>query len=172
MASSFNEALRRMGGMYGEAYRDGRLLSEAVEVTGATEINRIEVPLVGTTKVGYKPGRETREGTIRIQKIDTSWELELQLFLSTGLAERRAARGTPAATLRPFSIVVKIDDPDAYGVESWQLDGCLLWRRQFGFSITDDILEREYPLTWENEIPLNTFTVDEQGSVTIIDSTS
>lgn len=158
--AGISEALRRMGGMYGSAWRGGKMLSEAVEVSGAVEVNRIEVPLVGQTKQGYKRGRETREGTLRIQKIDASWELEIYNFLSVGLEARRDARGTANAAMPTFDLKIDLDDPDAYGYEAWQLENCQIWRMPLGFSITDDILEREFPLTWENERPLNAFVVD------------
>ena len=156
--STVNEGLFRYGGMYGAAYRGSELLSDTVEVNGAAEINRIEVPLVGKTKQGYKPGRESREGTLRIQKLDAKWELEIYQFLQTGLEERRALRdaGQPGP-IRPFSLILEFDDPDALGVEKWQLDGCLIWRMPLGFSITDDIVDREFPLTWEREKPLKAF---------------
>jgi hypothetical protein len=119
--AGITEALRRFGGMYGSAWRDNVQLSEAVTVTGNVAINRIEVPLVGQTKTGYKPGRETREGTLTIQKIDARWELEIFKFLNASLAARRAARGTPQATLRTFDIKIELDDPEA-GYEAWQLE--------------------------------------------------
>jgi hypothetical protein len=34
-----------------------------------------------------------------------------------------------------------------------------------GFAITDDSVEREYPLTWEVERPIETFKYDAQGNV-------
>lgn len=156
---SVNEGLLRYGGMYGAAYGpSGNVLAEVVEVTAAVEVNRIEVPLVGTTKQGYKTGRETREGTINIQKIDSKWEMELFRFLSQGLEARRRARDTGDHTmLRPFNLVIGFDDPDALGREKWLLEGCLLWRMTIGFSITDDIVNREFPLTWEHETPLEAF---------------
>lgn len=156
------EALRRFGGMYGSAWRDNVQLSEAITVTGNVAINRIEVPLVGQTKTGYKPGRETREGTLTIQKIDARWELEIFRFLNASLAARRAARGTPQATLRTFDIKLEIDDPEA-GYEAWQLENCQIWQMPLGFSITDDIITREFPLTWESERPLAAFTYNAQG---------
>ena len=52
---------------------------------------------------------------------------------------------------------MKIDDPEALGIERWQLDGCRIWRLPIGFNIGDELLEREYPLTWENERPLTAF---------------
>lgn len=155
--SSVNEGLWRFGGMYGSAWRDGRQLAEAVEVTATVEINRLEVPLVGTTKQGYKSGREAREGTLRVQRIDSSWELEIFRFLSQGLEQRRRNRDAHRPNLRPFSLYLEFDDPDALGYEAWQLEGCLLWRMQLGFAITDDIVEREFPLTWEKETPISAF---------------
>lgn len=161
--AGITEALRRFGGMYGSAWRDGVQLSEAVEVTGAVDVNRIEVPLVGQTKTGYKPGREAREGTLNIQKIDDKWEMELYQFLSQSLAARRANRGTPQATLRTFDLKLEIDDPEAHGISSWQVENVQIWRMPLGFSITDDIINREFPITWENERPLNVFRVNDQG---------
>lgn len=164
--AGITEALRRYGGMYGSAWRDNVLLSEVVEVSGAVEINRIEVPLVGQTKQGYKPGRESREGTLRIQKIDASWELEIYKFLSQSLAARRAVRGTDDATLRTFDIKIEIDDLEAYAKEVWQLENCQIWRMPLGFSITDDIIDREFPLTWETERPIDVSSVTSDGTVT------
>jgi hypothetical protein len=159
MPEGATPGLYRMGGMHGSAWRDGAQLAEVVEVTANIEVNRIEVPLVGQTRQGYKPGRESREGSMRVQKYDTYWELEMNKFLSQSLAERRRNRGTPGAGLRPFQIQLEIDDPDAFEKEKWQLDGVIIWRMSLGFSITDDIIDREYPITWEQETPLSTFIV-------------
>ena len=157
MPASVNEGLWRFGGMYGEAYRDSTLLSDVVEVSATVEIGRVDVPLVGQTRQGYKPGRETREGTMRIHKIDSAWELEIFQFLSEGLAARRAARDAGTNPLRPFDLILRVDDPDALGVEAWKLSGVVMWRMQLGFAITDDLLEREYPITWERETPIEAF---------------
>lgn len=159
--SSVTDAMRRYGGMYGQAKRNQNVLAEVVTVAGAVEVARVAVPLVGQTKQGYKQGRETREGTISIQKVDTHWELELYAFLSQSLVTRRAARDANPGQqkTRQFQFVTEIDDPDAWGKESWTLDGCMIWRLPFGFSITDDIIDREFPITWETEVPTEAFIV-------------
>jgi hypothetical protein len=162
MADLTNPGLFRFSGMYGAAYLMGpdtspQLLSEVVEVSGAIEINRVDMPLVGRTSSGYKPGRETREGTIRLQKIDTKWEKRVYDYLSQGLDQRRANRDAGKPNLRPFTIQFEYDDPDALGIEKWQLNGCMIWRLPLGFAITDDVVEREYPLTWESEKPVYAF---------------
>ena len=148
--SSIQDALYRYGGMYGSVYRNGQLLADVVEVTGNIEVNRIEVPLVGTTKQGYKAGRESREGTIRIQKIDAYWEKELHEWIRSRNEQDSATRRA-ASNDHTFDISLMIDDPEAYDYEKWDLYGCQIWRIPLGFSITDDIIDREFPLTWESE---------------------
>lgn len=153
-----NQGLFRMTGMWGEA-RDlqGRLLAEVTEVSATAEVQRIEVPIVGTNGQSYKPGRITREGTFRCQKIDTKWELDVYSFVSADLETRRAMRGTAESVLRPFTLLVGYDDPEALEEEKWQLNGCLLWRLPLGFNIGDDIRDLEFPFTYEAEIPLKAF---------------
>lgn len=165
MANSAAEALKVFGGMYGSAWKDGTQLLEAVEVAAAAEVGRIEIPIVGSTKTGYKPGRESREGTLRVQKKDTKWEHFVHDFLSQSLEERRANRGN--VSLRSFTLKIEYDDPDAMGKEVWQLEGCQIWRLTLGFAITDDYVEREYPLTWESETPLETFEIDPKTGLAV-----
>lgn len=141
--SGIQSALSRYGGMYGSAWLGDTLLADVVEVSGNIEVNRIQVPLVGTTTQGYKAGRETREGNIKIQKVDSFWETKLLTFLQT--------RATGTGDSPTFDLVLKHADPDANGNEVWNLFGCQIWRVPIGFSITDDIIDREFPLTWERE---------------------
>lgn len=149
----------RVSGIWGSAWdAQGNLISEMVEVVSNVEIGRIAVPLVGSMREGHKQGRETREGTMNVQKIDTSWELKVYRLLSQTVEDRRAARDGAAAKFDPsFSIILKLDDPEALGVERWQLDGCRIWRLPLGFSIADELIQREYPITWESERPLTAF---------------
>ena len=158
MATNTNEALWRISGLYGQAYRDGVFLGEVTEVSGTIELARIEVPLAGKIRTGFKRGREQRDGTLRVQKVDAKWELELYAILAQGLEARRAARdaGIPPAGA-PFSLELEYDDPDALGIERWRLDGVQLWRLTLGHSIGDDVVEREYPMTWETETPIYAF---------------
>jgi len=165
MASEQSEGLYRISGMYGLAYRLDPIkgyqpLGDVIEVSGAVEVARIDVPLVGKTRMGHKPGRESREGTLRVQKIDSKWEYELYTYLS---ARKSRSTQTP---MQPFSMELEYDDPDALGEEKVRLDGCLIWRLPIGFSIGDDLVEREFPFTWEDETFLKAFraTIDPQGN--------
>jgi hypothetical protein len=151
------DGLYVFSGMYGSAWRDGQQLADVIEFTGNTAINRVDVALVGTERTGHKPGRQTREGTMRVQKRDAKWEMEVYQFLSQSLADRRAARDAGQPMMRPFSLILEYDDPYALGAERWQLDGVLIWQLPLGFSITTDEVDTEFPVTWETERPLETF---------------
>ncbi len=169
--ASVQDALRRFGGMYGAAYRNGFLQQEAIEVAGNVAVARIEVPLVGQTKTGYKPGRETREGTMRIQQVDSTWALEIFQFTSQSLVSRQHQHGGSDSGPRSFDLTLTVDDPEAYDYESWQLENCIVWQMPIGFAITDDIIQREIPITWESETPLHVFLVDRKtGGVTAYDN--
>lgn len=155
--TSVAEALERMSGMYGSAWRDGVLLSEVVMVTATVDIAQIAVPLAGTTKQGNKTGRETRAGTLQYQKVDTKWEMQVWSFLSQSLEQRRAARDAGNPGMQAFQLLLEYDDPDALGIEKWQLDGCQIYRLNLGFNIGDDLTQLEVPLTWESETPIYAF---------------
>lgn len=156
--TSVSEGLYRMSGIYGSAWRDGKMLTDVIQVTATVSLAQIDVALPGQTAMGHKTGRETRAGTIRYQKIDTRWEMEVYDFLSQSLDERRAARDAGQGQgLRQFRLLLDLDDPDALGIEKWQLDGCQIYQMDLGFNIGDDITERDIPFTWEKETPIYAF---------------
>ena len=157
LTSSAAEALQRMSGMYGSAWRDGVLLSEVVQVTGTVEIAQIDVPFAGQITTGHKTGRSTRTGTIQYQKVDTRWEMDVYSFLSQSLDARRAARDAGSPGMQTFQLLLELDDPDALGIEKWQLDGCQIYRLNLGFNIGDDLTQLEVPFTWESETPIYAF---------------
>lgn len=153
-----NEGAWRFSGMWGAAYRDGRLLMEVTEVTGQVSINRVDVPLVGRSTLGHKRGRETREGSLVVQKVDSKWEMEIWNLIAQSVSDRRAARdaGQPISTA--FNLQIEYDDPDALSDEKWQLNGVQLWDLPLGFNIGDDLVNRQFTMTWESETPITVFT--------------
>jgi hypothetical protein len=153
-----NEGSYRFSGQWGSAYdQAGHLLVEMVEVSAPLEIGRIAVPLVGSQDEGHKQGRNTREGTLSVQKIDSAWELLVYSYSSKTVEERRALRDAGTPFDPSFNIVIKYDDPEALGFERWQIEGVRLWRLTLGFNISDELVQREYPITWETERPLDAF---------------
>lgn len=162
MASeTFANALRRFGGMWGSAWRDGRMLTDVVQVTGTTQRGRIEVPLVGLQRTGFKPGRLSSEGSIAFQKVDTGWELDVYNAMTLDVEELRRRRdaGQFGELDGTFDLLLKQDDPHAFGKEVWRLTGCQIWQLDVGINITDDFIQREIPLTYDKAEPVQTFRV-------------
>jgi hypothetical protein len=153
---SFVDAGKRMGGMFASVYKDSVLQTDIPGIALTVTVARIDIPLVGQDSVGHKRGRVTREGTLSVQKIDSRWELFVWNFLTTSHRDQR----TPS-----FDLKLSIDDPDAYGVEAWQLYGCQLWSYSMGAAITDDQIGRDYPMTWAREEPIDAFEVQAGGTV-------
>lgn len=165
---TFANALRRMGGMWGSVWNDrGDMLTDVVRVTATVARNRIEVPLVGQQRVGYKPGRISSEGSLAFQKIDTGFELQVYNAITLDVDALRAARdaGQFGELDGAFNLLLKQDDPHAYGKEVWQLVGCQIWQMELTIDTAEDFIQRELPLTFENAKPVKTFTVD-RGVVT------
>lgn len=159
---TFANALRRFGGMWGSAWSsDGQLLTDVVQVTATVQRGRIEVPLVGQEVVGYKPGRRSQEGSIVFQKVDTSWELQVYNAITQDIEDLRAARdaGSYGTLDGTFDLLLKHDDPHAYGKEVWQLSGCQIWQLDLGINVADDFIQRELPMTFQEAKPLKTFKV-------------
>jgi hypothetical protein len=163
-SEAFANALRRYGEMWGSARRDGRLLTDVVTVTATTARGRMEIPLVGKQRVGYKPGRISSEGSLAFQKVDTGWELDVYNAMTIDVEELRARRdrgefGTLDGT---FDLILSNDDPHAYGKEVWQVTGCQLWQFEIGINAGgDSFIGREIPLTFEEAKPLKTFRVQD-----------
>ncbi len=155
-----SEGLYRFSGMYGYVLMDGAVRAEITNVTATITIAKVEIPLVGSTRMGIKPGRETRDGTFTVQKVDSHWEKFVYGYLSQSLAQRRAARGSQAGMMRAFAMQVFLDDPDALGYEVWQLNGCLIWDLALGFDITTDVIDKSFTFGWESEKPLESFEIN------------
>lgn len=147
--------------MWGSCWRDGRLLTDVVQVTGTTQRGRIEIPLVGQQSVGHKPGRQSSEGSIVFQKVDTGFELDVYNAMTLDVEELRKRRdagefGTLDGT---FDLLLKHDDPHAFGKEVWRVVGCQVWQLDIGINVTDDFIQRELPMTYVKAEPVKSFRV-------------
>jgi hypothetical protein len=161
--------LLRFNGMYGGAFQNGQLLFDVTEVSGTITRNRIEVAVPGTERTGYKPGRQAREGTLRVQKIDGRWEYKVHQIFTASLADRRADRdrvlgGGTSVFENTFSLHLRIDDPTTAGPEEIVLHDCQIWNLPIGFSIADEIMEREFQMTWETEDYLEIYQLNPDGT--------
>lgn len=136
-------------GHWGEVYVNAQLVGEVTAIDYTIEIERIDVPQVGTRWNTFHEGNITGEGTLTIYKAYSDFEGAFLPYTSLDATELRRRRdaGQP---LRPsVSIKVAIDDPHGEpGREFETLVGVQFWRYTGGFNITE-IINREWPFSFE-----------------------
>jgi hypothetical protein len=150
-------ASNRIDGMTGEIYSDlgvstgkMRFQGDVTSISGTIAQDRREVPVPGTRNTQNKGGRISRSGNFSYQKVDDAREI---YFLRTidDLDILRARRNSRNPVDAYFSMLLALDDPEAWGASRLLLTGCRMWEIPIGFNI-NDLVEREVPFTWENEI--------------------
>lgn len=161
------QGYKRRSGLSGKVYINHLLQGEVVAVDWGTEVEQIPVRIVGSYRTENKPGGETRTGSFRVQDLSDKWALLLWQFLQA----RKAGDRTNAASIPEFSIITAITDIGAPADSRWQLDGCQIFRFDGGFDQETDLLQRDIPFTFRDEIPLDTFVYTDSGVQTLSGST-
>lgn len=161
--ASIIPAEKRIDGMYGEVYvGDGANLvwwADVVNVSGTITVERKPVNPAGSTQTYNKRGRVTREGTLQFDKVDSRLEQEWLTSVNHSLEYRRANRDK--SWFNRFRMVIKLDDPDSWGVEELVLQNCELWTLPIGFSL-GEMRQTEMQFTWEYEdVATSTFIEQE-----------
>lgn len=141
---------RRIDGEYGEVFHEGKYAADIVEIQGRIAIERREIPRAGQTSSVTRRGRVSREGTIRISKVDSRFESLIIKWANYTTKERREARAQGTELYRDTWLTIKLDDPDSWGSEELQLFGVKFWEIPIGFT-QGDLIDRELPMTWERE---------------------
>jgi hypothetical protein len=148
MASNLED--RRIDGMYGEVYHEGKYQGDILEISGRIAIERREIPVAGTDRVAFRRGRVSREGTFRVGKVDSRFEDFILSYASKSVQDRRIDRAAGRDSFPETWFTIRVDDPDSWGAEEIQLLGVRLWEIAIGYTM-GDLLEREIPFTWEYE---------------------
>jgi hypothetical protein len=154
MANSIIPAEKRIDGMYGEVWVNRgngvEWWADVVNVTGTITVERKPVNPAGTVQTYNKRGRVTREGTLTFDKVDSRLEREFITAVNKPLAERRSAANRGLNWFNRFSLHIKLDDPDSWGLEEIVLQNCEWWTLPLGFSLTE-MRQTEMQFTWEYE---------------------
>lgn len=148
MANTVIPAEKRIDGMYGEVWVDQQWWADCIEITGTITSERRQVNPAGSTNTYHKRGRTSREGSFRLDKVDSRLEKQFITSANKDLATRRATRGTP--WFPKFNMLIVLDDPDAWGREEIICAGCELWTMPLGFSIAE-LRTTELQFTWDYE---------------------
>ena len=140
-----------MDGNYGEIYHSGHYQQDIRDFSGRIAIERRELPRAGTNTIVYRKGRITREGSIRIAKVDSRFEALFLIYANKTTTERRADRGQGIDSFPDTQLLIRLDDPDSWGAEEIMLFGVKFWEIPIGFT-QNDMVERDIPCTWHSEM--------------------
>ena len=108
----YYEPNRVINGTYGEVWVDGDYMSEAVALEAKVSLEKQEVNQTGTLGKGYKVTGIEGKGTLKLNKVSSYFLLKM--------SDKIKAGKTVTAT-----IISNLADPDAFGAERVQLNGCV-----------------------------------------------
>lgn len=103
---------RVINGTFGEVWIDGDYMAEAVALEAKVSLEKTEVNQTGTLAKGYKVTGIEGKGKLKLNKVSS--------YFLVKMSEKVKAGKTATAT-----IISNLADPDAYGAERVQLDGCV-----------------------------------------------
>lgn len=102
---------RAINGTYGEVWLEGELTREATGLKAEIGLEFMDVPMCGSLAKHQKVSGINCNGSITMTKVNSRMAIKLSDMLKAGK--------TPS-----FTIISKLDDPDAYGAERVVLKNC------------------------------------------------
>ncbi len=131
-------AERTVNGSYGKLYLpDGTWLANVQRVEARITIEKREIRVAGTRRVGHKGMGVTGEGTITGLKVTSYWLKLISRYM------RQQTSKIPVLTL-----TYHLADPDNGGDEFVDLVRCEFFEIPFGYQV-NEILEEAIPFTFE-----------------------
>ncbi|MBM6995064.1 Phage-like element PBSX protein XkdM [compost metagenome] len=127
--AQFLDPGRVMMGTFGQIFIEGVWQSNLNHLEASVEAEKKELNLVGTDYTVYKLGRKKGTGTMSGYKITSDM----------------IARG-----FQKFSIIHKLDDPEAYGFERIQLNNCMVDKIVLANWTAGEEVTEETPFTFES----------------------
>lgn len=125
-------------GTFGQIFIDGVWQSNLNHLEANVEAEKRELNLVGTDYTVFKLGRKKGTGTMSGYKVSSDM----------------IARG-----FQKFSIIHKLDDPEAYGFERIQLNNCMVDKIQLANWTAGEEVAEETAFTFESYELLDPITV-------------
>lgn len=122
---------RVISGSKGNLWLNGRLYAEVKSVESKATVNRETIQMGGSYDEDSKMTSVSCEGSYVVNKVFTS-EREFVEAFKKGKDVR-------------FQLYVTLDDPDAFGRESVQIDNCWLNEVTIAQFEVGSVLEREFP---------------------------
>lgn len=110
MRKGFDER-RAINGTFGEVWLEGEIVREATGLKAEVGLEFMDVPMCGDLGKHQKVSGLTGTGNIVMTKVNSRMAMKLSDMIKQGK--------TPV-----FTIISKLDDPDAYGAERVVLKNC------------------------------------------------
>ncbi|HHY52656.1 MAG TPA: phage tail tube protein [Clostridiales bacterium] len=95
---------RVMSGTWGELWLDGELVAECYKFQAKVTLNKEEIPQCGVMWTDYKVKSMSGKGSVGLYKVNSRMANKIGNDIRQGKDPR-------------FTIISKLDDPDAYGAE-------------------------------------------------------
>jgi hypothetical protein len=102
---------RAINGTYGEVFLEGELVREATALKADIQLEFLDVPMCGDLMKHQKVSGITGTGNVTMTKVNSR--------MATLISDSIKAGKTIS-----FTIISKLDDPDAYGAERVVLKNC------------------------------------------------
>lgn len=102
---------RVINGTWGEVWVDDDYMAEVTALEAKVSLEKTEVNQVGTLAKGYKVTEIEGKGTLKMNKVSS--------YFIRKLSDNIKAGKTTSCT-----IISKLADPDSFGAERIQLNGC------------------------------------------------
>lgn len=100
-----------INGTFGEVWIDDDYMAEVTALEAKVSLDKTEVNQVGTLAKGYKITGIDGKGTLKLNKVSS-------YFI------KKLSDNTKAGKTTTCTIISKLNDPDSFGAERIQLNGC------------------------------------------------
>lgn len=143
-------------GSFGELYDpDGNFMSNVQEVTANIQIDRQDIMMSGTRRVGYKYTSVHGEGTMRGFRVTS----RMARLIAAPMSDDRQPQwvGSLMVTLRDPEILH--DSSGTPQIEQIQLQRCKWWGVNLGWAV-NQIVEEDTPFTFQNIVWLSEIAGD------------
>jgi hypothetical protein len=128
-----------INGSFGEIWdQDGDWLANVQECRFTITVDRRDVLRSGTRRMGYKAMGTSGEGTIRGFKVTSEFLARVAVLMQNDNARQFVGQ-----------LLVKMDDPEALGVERVLLKSVKVWEYTGGWQV-NELVEEEVPFTFED----------------------
>ena len=107
-----DSAKRVMSGTWGEVWLDGDFVGECYKFQAKDSYTRDKIVLGGKLRPGYKLNSIEGKGSMGLHKVSSRMAIKIGEALKAGNDPR-------------FTVISKLDDPDAYGAERVSFTGVL-----------------------------------------------